>query len=164
MKHVWPYFQSHFPKLNFQTCLFQQRNQKKCFQGGSGATAPPPFWHDYFQPTRKGGRVLTPPKYLVLQRKLFANAPQTTTKCRKTPQPKHEQNTTLSQQLLYFFTSRAIYFHNPKGTLYSRHRCDKLRNNVRCHDSKGRHQLHFQLSNVVIGQKFEKLLSNDEAC
>jgi hypothetical protein len=26
-----------------------------------------------------------------------------------------------------------------KGTLYSRHRCNKLRNNVRCHDSKESH-------------------------
>jgi hypothetical protein len=62
------------------------RNQKKRFQGGTGPL-PPPFWHDYFQPTRKGGGDLTPPpKYLVLQRKLIANALQNAAKCRKMPQ------------------------------------------------------------------------------
>ncbi len=35
---------------------------RKCFQGGNGTTAPP-FWHDYFQPTRKGGGgLMTPPQ------------------------------------------------------------------------------------------------------
>ena len=54
------------------------RNQEKCFQGGNGATALP-FWHDFFQPTRK-------PEYLVLQWKLIANAPQNAANRRKTPQ------------------------------------------------------------------------------
>ena len=33
-----------------------------------------------------------------------------------------------------FLLVKAIYFRNPKGTLYSRHRCYKLRFNVKCHD------------------------------
>ena len=70
-------------------CLVSSgRSQKKCFQGGKGAIAPP-FWHDYFQPTKKGGGGLSPPKYLVPQRNLsptlFA-APQNAAKRRKTPQ------------------------------------------------------------------------------
>ena len=42
-----------------------KKSENICLQGGKGATAPP-IWHDYFQPTRKGGRGLSPPKYLVL--------------------------------------------------------------------------------------------------
>ena len=61
------------------------RNQKTCFQGGKGATAPP-VWHSYFQPTRKRGGGLSPPKYLVPQQKLIAKAPQHTAKFRKMPQ------------------------------------------------------------------------------
>jgi hypothetical protein len=53
------------------------------------------------------------------------------------------QNTNKTQLLASdyctFFTSKVIYFCNPKGTLYSRHQCNKLHNNVRRHDSKGSH-------------------------
>ena len=74
------------------------RNQKTCFPGGNGATAPP-FWNDYFQPTRKGGGGLTPPNIwscngnlLPMHCKTLQNAakrhktPQNAVKHRKTPQ------------------------------------------------------------------------------
>jgi hypothetical protein len=37
------------------------------------------------------------------------------------------QNTTFSWRLSYFFTSKAADFRNPKGILFSRHRCHELR-------------------------------------
>ena len=42
-----------------------------------------------------------------------------------------------------FLTAQAKHFCNPKGTLYSGHQCNKLCNNVRHHDSRGSHWLHF---------------------
>ncbi len=50
-------------------------------------------------------------------------------------------------------------FHTPKWTLYSAHQCNKLGNNLRCHDWRGRAQLRFELSNVDRGQTLETLLS-----
>jgi hypothetical protein len=78
-----------------------RKKPEKCFQGGNGATAPP-FWQDYFQPTRKGGGGLTPPKYLVPQRKLIAIAPQNATKRCKMPQnaTKHRQTPQMCSRLL----------------------------------------------------------------
>ena len=48
-------------------------------------------------------------------------------------------------------------------TLYSAHWCNKLRKNVKCHDCSWRAREHFYLSNVVRGQKLEKLLSDNKA-
>jgi hypothetical protein len=58
---------------------------------------------------------------------------------------------------------KAQQFQDPKQTLYSRHQCNKLRTNVKPHYSSWRAQLHFELSNVVNKQKFEKLLTLNEA-
>ncbi len=52
---------------------------------------------------------------------------------------------------------KAKKFRDLKRTLYSRHWCNKLRTNVQHHYSSWRAQLHFELSNVVNGQKIEKL-------
>ncbi len=57
----------------------------------------------------------------------------------------------------------AKQFWDPKWTLYSHHQCNKLHTNVKHHYSRWRAQLHFELSNVVNGQKFEKLLTLNEA-
>ncbi len=54
-------------------------------------------------------------------------------------------------------------FWDPKWALYSRHWCNKLRKNVKPYYSTWRAQLHFELSNVVNGQKFEKLLTLNKA-
>ncbi len=54
-------------------------------------------------------------------------------------------------------------FREPKRTLYSSHWCDKLRRNVKHYYSSWRAKLHFELSNVVNGQKFKKLLTLNEA-
>jgi len=40
------------------------------------------------------------------------------------------QNTIFSQRLSYFLPSKAADFHNPKGTLYSRHQRNKLHKRV----------------------------------
>ena len=67
-----------------KTSFCSGRNQEICFQGGKGATAPQ-FWHNYFQPTRKGSGGLSPPKYLVPQQKIIANAPENAGKHRNMP-------------------------------------------------------------------------------
>ncbi len=77
------------------------------------------------------------------------------------------KNTNTTQLSLSFLTvdrrKKAKQFWNPKRTLYSRHWCNKLRTNEKHHYSSWRAQLHFELSNVVSGQKFKKLLSLNEA-
>jgi hypothetical protein len=92
------------------------RNQKKCSQGGKGATVTP-FWHDYFQPARKVGRDLSPPKYFVPQQKLIANAPENARKRRKTPENtgkcrKTLENTGKRQKMLENATKRRIMQQN----------------------------------------------------
>jgi hypothetical protein len=52
---------------------------------------------------------------------------------------------------------KAEQFWDPKQTLYSCHGCNELRTNVKHHYSS------FELSNVVNGRKFEKLLTLNEA-
>ncbi len=81
---------------------------------------------------------------------------------------KKQKNTTKTQLLPSFLTGdrrkKAKQFQDPKRTLYSRHQCNKLRtNNVKHLYSSWRAQLQFELSNVVNGQKFEKLLTLNEA-
>ena len=68
------------------------RNQKKCFQGGNGATAPP-FWHDYFQLTRKRGWGFDPSQIFGPATETYCQhaakhrkTPQNTAKHRKMPQ------------------------------------------------------------------------------
>ncbi len=58
---------------------------------------------------------------------------------------------------------KAKQFQDPTWTLYSRHQCNKLRTNVKHFYSSWRAQLRFELSNVVNGQKFEKLLTLNKA-
>ncbi len=58
---------------------------------------------------------------------------------------------------------KAEQFWDPKRTLYSRHQCNKLRTNRKHHYLSWRAQLHFELSNVVNGQKFKKLLTLNKA-
>ncbi len=58
---------------------------------------------------------------------------------------------------------KAKQFWDPKGTLYSCHQCVKLRTNMKHYYLSWRAQLHFELSNVVNGQKFEKLLTLNKA-
>ncbi len=55
-------------------------------------------------------------------------------------------------------SKKAKQFWDPKRTLYSHHPCNKLRTNVKHHDSSWRAQLHFELSNVVNKQKFERVM------
>jgi hypothetical protein len=52
---------------------------------------------------------------------------------------KHNKTQLLASDYRTFLLAKAKSFRNPKGTLYSRHRCDKLRNNVKRHDSRGSH-------------------------
>ncbi len=77
------------------------------------------------------------------------------------------KNTNKTQLLPSFLTvdqrKKAKQFWDPKWTLYSRHQCNKLRINMKHHYSSWRAQLHFELSKVVNGQKFGKLLSLNEA-
>ncbi len=77
------------------------------------------------------------------------------------------KNTTKTQLLPIFlmvdWRKKAKQFGDPKQTLYSHHRCNKLRTNVKHHYSSWRAQLHFELSNVVNGQKFKKLLTLNKA-
>jgi hypothetical protein len=77
------------------------------------------------------------------------------------------KNSNKTQLLPSFLTvdrhNKAKQFRDPKQTLYSRHWCDKQRTNVKSHYSSWRAQLHFELSNIVNGQKFEKLLNLNEA-
>ncbi len=58
---------------------------------------------------------------------------------------------------------KAKQFQDPKQTLYSRHWCDKLRTNVKHNYLSWRAQLHFELSNVVNGQKFKMPLTLNKA-
>jgi hypothetical protein len=65
-------------------CGIQEETRKNVFRG-KGGRGPPILVLDYFQPTRKGGEGLGPPKYLVPQWNLIANAPENAGKRRKTP-------------------------------------------------------------------------------
>ncbi len=58
---------------------------------------------------------------------------------------------------------KAKQFWDPKRTLYSRHRCNKLRTNVKPHYLSWRAQLHFEVSNIVNGQKLEKFSTLNKA-
>ncbi len=73
------------------------------------------------------------------------------------------KNTNKTQLLPSFLTvdwrKKAKQFWDPKWTLYSHHQWDKLRTNVKPNYLSWRAQLHFELSNVVNGQKFKKLLT-----
>ncbi len=74
-----------------------------------------------------------------------------------------KQNNTNKTQLLSSFLmvdrcKKAKQFLDPKWTLYSCHQCNKLHTNVKHLHSTWRAQLHFELSKVVNGQKFKKLL------
>ncbi len=77
------------------------------------------------------------------------------------------KNTTKTQFLPSFLTvdrrKKAKQFRDPKQTLHSCHQCNKLPRNVKHQYSSWRAQLHFELSNIVNGQKFEKLLTLNEA-
>jgi hypothetical protein len=61
--------------------IFPGRNQKKCFQGGKGANAPP--FCDHFHEQKRGWG-FEPHKYLFLQRNLITNAPENADKRRAT--------------------------------------------------------------------------------
>ncbi len=74
-----------------------------------------------------------------------------------------QKNTNKTQLLPSFFMvdqrKKAKQFWDPKGNLYSRHWCDKLRTNMKHHYLSWSAQLHFELSDVANGQNFEKLLT-----
>ncbi len=78
-----------------------------------------------------------------------------------------QKNTNKTQLLPSFLTvdrrKKAKQFWDPKQNEYSRHQCNKLRGNVKHYYSSWRAQLHFELSNVVNGQKFKQLLALNEA-
>ena len=78
-----------------------------------------------------------------------------------------QKNTNKTQLLPSFLMvdrhKKAKQFRDPKRTLYSSHRCHKLRTNVNHQYSSWRAKLDFELSNIVNGQKFEKLLTLNEA-
>ncbi len=78
-----------------------------------------------------------------------------------------KKNTNKTQLLPSFLTvdrrKKAEQFWDLKWTLCSCHRCDKLHTNMKHYCSSWRAQLHFELSNVVNGQKFEKLVTLNEA-
>ena len=96
-KYLWYYhfyrrchqYNSTMEKIvnTYNTCVLYLREEarKNVFMGERGPM-PPPILHDYFQPTRKGGGGLSPPKFLVTQQKLIANAPENAGNCRITPQ------------------------------------------------------------------------------
>ncbi len=77
------------------------------------------------------------------------------------------QNNNKTQLLPSFLTvdwcKKAKQFRDPTRTLYSRHQCNKLHTNVKPHYLSWRAQLHFELSNVVNGQKFKKISTLNEA-
>ncbi len=79
---------------------------------------------------------------------------------------KHK-NTDKTQLLPSFLTvdwhKQAKQFWYQKQTLYSCHWCNKLHTNKKPHYLSWRAQLHFELSNVVNGQNFKKLLALNEA-
>ncbi len=76
------------------------------------------------------------------------------------------KDTTKTQLLPSFLMvdqcKKAKQFCDLKQTLYSHHQCNKLRTNVKPHYLSWRAQLHFELSNVVNGQKLEELLILNE--
>ncbi len=82
-------------------------------------------------------------------------------------QMKHKNTNNKTQLLPSFLTvdrrKKAKQFWDPKQTLYSCHWCNKLHRNVKHHYLRWRAQLHFELSQVVNGQKFKKLLALNEA-
>jgi hypothetical protein len=61
-------------------CGVQEETRNNVFRG-KGGQGPPILVLDYFQPTRKGGGGLSPPKYLVPQWNLIANARENAGKC-----------------------------------------------------------------------------------
>ncbi len=69
----------------------------------------------------------------------------------------------LSSFLMVDQLKKAKQFQDPKRTLYSCHPCNKLHTNMEHHDSSWRAQIHFELSNVLNGQKFKKVLSLNKA-
>ena len=78
------------------------------------------------------------------------------------------KNTPNKTQLLPSFLTvdrrkKAKHFWDPKWTLYSRHQCNKLHTNMKPLFLSWRAQLHFELSNVVNLQKFDTLLTLNEA-
>ncbi len=77
------------------------------------------------------------------------------------------KNTNKTQLLSSFLTvdrrKKAKQFRDPKRTLYSHHQCDRVHTNVKPYYSSWKAQLHFELSNLVNGQKFKKLLTLNEA-
>jgi hypothetical protein len=78
-----------------------------------------------------------------------------------------QKNTTKTQLLPSFLMvdrhNKAEQFRDPKLTLYSSHRCNKLGTNVKHHYLSWRAKLYFELSNVDNGQKFKKLLTLNKA-
>ncbi len=77
------------------------------------------------------------------------------------------KNSNKTQVLPSFLTldwcKKAKHLWDPKRTFYSCRQCNKLRTNVKPHCLSWRAQLHFELSNIVNGQKFEKLLTLNKA-
>ncbi len=73
--------------------------------------------------------------------------------------PKNTNKTQLIPSFLMVDRHKqAKQFRDPKQTLYPCHQYGKLRTNRKPHYSSWRAQLHFELSNVVNGQKFKKLV------
>ncbi len=70
-----------------------------------------------------------------------------------------QKNTNKTQLLPSFLMvdqhKKTKQFRDPKWTLFSRHWCNKLHTNVKHYYSSWRAKLHFELSNVVNGQKFK---------
>ncbi len=77
------------------------------------------------------------------------------------------KNTNKTQLLPSFLTidqrKKAKWFWDPKQTFHSRHWWNKLHTNRKPHYLSWRAQLHFELSNIVNRQKFEKLLTLNKA-
>ncbi len=80
-------------------------------------------------------------------------------------QKKNNITQLLSSKPMVDLSKKAKKIQDPKQTLYSRHQCNKLRTNVEHHNLSWRAQLHFdfELSNKVNKQKFEKILSLNDA-
>ena len=55
------------------------------FSGGNRGHCPPPFWHDYFQPTRKGGGGFEPPQSFGPATETYRQVPENAEIHRKTP-------------------------------------------------------------------------------
>ena len=71
------------PSLAYARAAGLEETRKNVFRGERGPL-PPIF--DFFQPTRKRGGGSSPPKFLVPQQKLIANAPEKAAKHQNTPQ------------------------------------------------------------------------------